>query len=724
MLPRSKETPDDLIPPLRESLFGALDYSSLLERFGSAVERVAAVQIREARMTLAHPEDSSVRISLRLRNGILTGGRPYPAEAEGPSDEQGGFSLQAPALYGVEGTIAKRLGAGETSSAQSPPPTGPVCTLMLPLRSHRDVCGYMAFAVSKDDLPALETALPALTPLLAAAEEALPGCHEYERMRRERNDLQDILESATLLQSTDQEQSCPELAGEIMVERLNATRCLILSYIDKTNCLKAVGGMGFDPTILRSISMDIDSSDNLLVRTYRDGTANWLPEVEGSTLFPKASKGLRYHALSLPLLMAGRPIGVLFADHDANRCQVSPQRLVGLQLYANTVASAIEGAHLLARARRLAEQDGMTGLVNRRGFDVALQREVARAVRYDLPLSILMIDIDRFKKLNDTYSHIAGDEAIVATADVLRIAARETDLVARYGGDEFVVLMPNTSAEQAEVLRERILQTAREKAKTLNREHWAYSLSCGLRSAQGASAQHLLDSADKALYAHKEEQARRDLLRKLISTRPEDLSRWNHSLSKILRVLYEKEPYYHAHALRVMNLCVSIAQRAKWSQAEIEAVALAALLHDVGKISIPTQILSRTGPLSPREYELVQTHPQAGQDILKEVPYIGEVALLLAAHHERWDGETSCRFPAYPGLLKGVDIPIGARLIKIADSYDAMTTSRPYSTPMTGRQALDVLRSEAGKCFDPDLTKHFTAYLDDCERRPMNSMLP
>jgi diguanylate cyclase (GGDEF)-like protein len=463
-------------------------------------------------------------------------------------------------------------------------------------------------------------------------------------------------------------------------------------------------------------------SDDIIARSFRQEGSEWHPVVRVSQVPGVGFEGgatHAFHAICLPLLVGSRAVGILYADHRTNRVQMSPQRLLGVQMFANTVATVIESTRLIAEVGRLADQDSMTGLANRRALTAVLRREVLRAARHDLPISVLMIDIDKFKKINDEYGHLAGDQAIIATAQVLRSATRETDFVSRYGGDEFCVVMPDTDEAHAILVRDRILEVARAKASDLNRSRWKYSLSLGVRSARGAAAEELLHEADKALYEHKEAQVRSGILQTLLVTTPDELGNWNHQLGRVLRVLYEKEPHYHSHALRVMNMCVAVAMRANWAQDDLECVSLAALLHDVGKISIPTSILTRPGPLSPREYRLIQEHPKTGRDLLKDVPYLGEVVELVASHHERWDGNKHCEFPAYPGELSGDRIPAGARLIKLADSFDAMTSPRPYSTPVSSRRAMEILREESGRSFDPDLTRHMLEWLQECESRPL-----
>ena len=697
---------------LHERILLAHDYPALMEEMGRAIEDAIGSTLSEVRLTLAHPTCQGVRISLTGRGGIVRMDRPHPATDSDPHPE---FLLTVPTLTGVKGEVL------EGDLKWKPPDSIPDNSLLVPLEDEGVTCGVLRAQLIPEQIAPLRASWQRLGRNARAARKVIVACHEFERVRYERNDMQDIFEATTYLQGTESAESLSQAAAEALVERLGADRALILWFEKRSGLLHGIASCGCEE-LHRVIEVAALEESGILAETFRQASAQWVTEISDRDPIPRgeqAPRRPRYHAICLPLIVGNHPKGVIYADHREDRAQVSLQRLIFLQLFANNVGASIEAARLIEEIGRLADQDGLTGLANRRAFDITIRREVLRAARYDQPLSILMIDIDRFKHMNDTYGHLAGDQAIIATAHVLQEAIRETDFVARYGGDEYVVLMTNTDATQARIVQDRILEVAAKRAELLDREKWHYSLSCGLRSARGQDAEQLLESADKALYAQKETQVRRALLQTLVMTPPEELHNWNHYLSKILRVLYEKEPHYHSHALRVMNLCVSVAKRAGWERDEVEGVALAALLHDVGKISIPGSILSRPGPLSSREYRLVQAHTKVGVDLLKEVHYMGEVVDLVGSHHERWDGNMKCEFPAYPGELKGEDIPRGGRLLKLCDSYDAMTSPRPYSTPISSEAALQILRDEAGRSFDPEMVDLLAKWVEDCDSRPL-----
>ncbi|MCB2153526.1 diguanylate cyclase [bacterium] len=697
---------------LHESILLAHDYASLMEQMGRAIEEAIGSSLPILRLTLSHPTNSRVRIQLAQKRGIVSVDRPHPVTDTDPHPE---FLLGVPTLVGAKAEIL------EGDKKWKAPKSIPDNSLLIPLEEGGETCGVLHAELVPEQVEPLRKGWDRLGRIARAARKVITVCHEFERVRFERNDMQEIFEATTYLQGTESAESLAQAAAEVMVERLGADRSVILWFDKRASKLVGIASHNCDE-LHRVIEVPILEDAGILAETFRQASAQWVTEISERDPIPRSDQAParpRFHALCLPLIVGNHPKGVIYADHRENRAQITLQRLIFLQLFANNIGATIEAARLIEEIGRLADQDGLTGLANRRAFDVTVRREVLRAARYDQPLSILMIDIDRFKHMNDTYGHLAGDQAIIATAHVLQEAIRETDFVARYGGDEFVVLMPNTDATQAGIVKERIIEVARKRAELLDREKWHYSLSCGLRSARGQEAEQLLESADKALYAQKEAQVRRSLLQTLVITPPEELHNWNHYLSKILRVLYEKEPHYHSHALRVMNLCVSVASRAGWERDEVECVALAALLHDVGKISIPGSILSRPGPLSSREYKLVQAHTKVGMDLLKEVHYMGETVNLVGSHHERWDGNTKCEFPAYPGELAGEDIPRGARLLKLCDSYDAMTSPRPYSTPISSEAAVAIIREEAGRSFDPGIVEFLAQWVEDCESRPL-----
>jgi diguanylate cyclase (GGDEF)-like protein len=700
---------------VREKVLSSRDFSSLLKNLTAAVESSLGVAIGSSVLLLVHPMSNDVRLHVERRGKLLFHAAPSGRRS---CVEEYALTLEAPGFVGSG--IAEWFDERKIEH----PPQLPAALVYIPLREDdRTTASVVFFSTDPIEGDAAKFA-SSLNSVQEVAELVLSACRELEMLRLMKDNMQEIFEAATLLEGGEDPRVVGRSACAVLCERLGFDRALLVSYSPATSELLAIGSQGC-PHAAMSMRFPLAESTGMLAQVFKEAGVRWVPTPKDGPLagIPGAPKQ-SHHAVALPLLVDGRSLGVLYGDHLTNRAQISPSRLVSLQLFANNVAARLESARLLAEVGRLAEQDGLTGLPNRRALDSLLRREVARAQRHQTPLSLLMIDIDRFKELNDMCGHLAGDEVLRETAKLLSRSVREMDFVARFGGDEFVIVMPNTDAEAAQIISERITNAVENSGPELNRDRWNYQLSLGLRSAQPHETDLLLQSADTALYKHKEAQTRRALLDVLSTTTEEELHHWNHYLGKLLRVLIEKEPHSFEHSRRVAAGCLAVARSLHLRQDEIESLHLAAMLHDVGKISIPGVILQRAGPLTPHEFRIVQAHTRIGDDLLREVSYLGEVCEIVRSHHERYDGASTGQFPAYPGDLSGDDIPIGARILKVVDSFDAMTCGRSYRTQLTQAQAIEELQQEAGLMFDPEVVRVYVSWLKAAGGRSEYTPLP
>lgn len=699
-----KPTPPAVSTTVRELVLSAHDYATLLANVCTAVGQVFGQKVTSATLLSSEPDHPRLRVRIDRRGDALFRGR---AMAEDHTLEEHVLNLRGGALVAD--------------------PAGHLRALGLPVPEHLpQSLAYFGVGADRRSGAAIIVELPhrvsgatpsqrrALNGIQSAAEIVLPACREVDQLRALKDTMQEIFEAATMLEGSDDARLVARSACQVMCERLGFDRALLVQVTHRGDELVGCSSFGMGDYHI-GLRMLVSDQDSLIPRVFREATVAWLPEASADPLGHTAGGSPSHHAVALPLLVNGVATGVLFADHRQNRAQVSPTRLVTLQLFANTVAARLEAASLLAQVARLAELDGLTGLANRRSFDLTLRREVARAKRHGSPLSLLMIDINDFKALNDTLGHLAGDEILVGTAKLLCDCVREIDFVARYGGDEFVILMPGTDLRAAQVVRDRIQSAIESPNNGLSRPRWQFSLSFGLRSAAGEEADSLLERADAALYAHKEAQARRALLDVLLNASEDEIAHWNHYIGKLLCVLSEKEPGYIRRARGIARACRAIAQMLHLRPDQTDAVTLAAMLHDVGKISVPARTLQHDGPLTGEEVRRVRAHPVVGDELLREVDHMGEVCEIIRSHHERFDGRTDAPFPAYPGELTGEDIPIGARILKVVESFHAMTSDRPYRKPMPTAEALRFLDSESGKAFDPDVVRVFTRWLESEE---------
>lgn len=328
----------------------------------------------------------------------------------------------------------------------------------------------------------------------------------------------------------------------------------------------------------------------------------------------------------------------------------------------------------------LSYRDPLTNLHNRRYYSDELVR-LSQDKYY--PLSIIIADINGLKIMNDAFGHDAGDLLLCTIADELIQVFKDETRIARIGGDEFVVLLPRTSFDNAHLM----IDEAKARIENRTVQGMTVSVSFGLSTNLGdVSIQETIKLAEDDMYAHK--------LFEVSSHR-------NETIKTILKTLHEKNPREEKHSERVSNICVQIGLALGMKSEEISLLKAISNLHDIGKIAIDDAILNKPGKLDEREWEQIKRHPEIGYRILSTSPEYAEIAQDILSHHERYDGK------GYPRGLKESNIPIRARIITIADSYDAMVSERPYRKPLTHQQAIDEIKRNLGTQFDPHIGQVF-----------------
>ncbi len=410
------------------------------------------------------------------------------------------------------------------------------------------------------------------------------------------------------------------------------------------------------------------------------------------------------YCLRAPLLWQHRlrgMIGVLRWQSGFEPAEAELLQSIGL-----AVATALENARLYATAVKAADCDSVTGLLNHRAMHQRLDKALAQARDHSQSVAVMMLDLNNFKLFNDTYGHPVGDQVLRRVAETMRAECPPAAILGRYGGDEFIVVMPNTTMETAVQSAERM--SAHLMAEGFRRRSddrvIPITLSFGLASFPDDSGNRheLLTIADKNLYSAK--------LSGDSIGRSTEFQRANREfraeasygvLDSMVSAVDNKDRYTRQHSEDVTEYALWIAEEMGLSEETLRALRIGGLLHDVGKIGVPDEILRKPGRLTDEEYNILKQHPLLGALIVSSLPGMKNVVEVVRSHHERWDGK------GYPDGLRGEAIPLLGRIAAVADAVSAMTTHRPYRRGMDWEVALAEVRANIGTQFDPEVAAAF-----------------
>jgi diguanylate cyclase (GGDEF)-like protein/putative nucleotidyltransferase with HDIG domain len=491
-------------------------------------------------------------------------------------------------------------------------------------------------------------------------------------------------------------------------------------------------------------------------------------EMSGTVLEGSAS------VLALPVFYADQLHGVLYVE-TAEPTDFSEDDVRLLHTLADLISVALHNALTLQKAQEQAITDGLTGVKTHRYLMEALSAEWKRATRAGRHFSLVLIDLDRFKFVNDFYGHLEGDLVLHRVGQILEQNCRRSDVVARYGGDEFVILMPETNAAQAVQIAEK-QRLAISEDPLLREKTITASFGIAGFPVHGSTPQELIQVADASMYISKHDGGnivstadhcdaaeskkwKRDVLeaylgvtlKRLFSTGPEAFNEIRQRLhqfaasltpaeldpqggegdsgregsfgdippalidtvTSLALAIDSKDHYTQGHSQKVAAYAALIADALGLQEEEIGEVRLGALLHDIGKVGIPEEILGKRGPLNPDEWEKMKEHVLYGDRMLEPLQTISRIRKMVCHHHEMFDGS------GYPHGLVGDQIPIGSRIIAIADAYDTITSERIYKKARTPAAAFEELERCAGSQFDPELVRVFIEAVQQLPQRTM-----
>lgn len=474
-------------------------------------------------------------------------------------------------------------------------------------------------------------------------------------------------------------------------------------------------------------------------RDIRSSLKAIMPDVE-DTVIDKilTDKSIR-SIIVIPLYAMEKAFGVFCVF--SSREELAESETDFLSTFAQQIELAITIADLFEKVKAQAVTDGLTGLYNRRYFEEYLKKEVTRAKRINQPFSIIGLDLDFLKKINDKYGHAYGDLAIKTIADVLKSNARSIDTAARMGGEEFNIILPGVKSDGAMIAAERI-RKAIENTNLEKIGNITASIGVATFLEHSDNIDEILELTDQAMYLSKRngrnrvtlakpidetswqelavsafldilgkrkiplsEDFKNDLSAKLVSTEPQ--SEVLYSVADLLTQVYNPLHVQGGVKLKVLA-AVSLAKRFDLSKEEIDNLRIAMLLYDIGNLLVPQEIFRKTAPLTDEEKNSIKEHPViAAKKILNPISYIQEIIPIIESHHENWDGS------GYPANLSKDEIPVSSQIILIVDAFFALIEQRPYRDKMSPAEALELIKQDSGKKWNSALVNEFVALIEN-----------
>jgi diguanylate cyclase (GGDEF)-like protein len=476
--------------------------------------------------------------------------------------------------------------------------------------------------------------------------------------------------------------------------------------------------MLFSSEFLGNIDPETATRHPLLSRLLLEGTSVRITKNEARFYESPLSTKFPVSLLGVPCIHKGKTLGaIIIADREEEGPYRQEEEDLLLSL-AFQVSMVIERNRLFEKAKHLSVTDSLTGLFNHRQFHYLLEKEIERSERYKHQVSIIFMDIDFFKGINDIYGHQAGDSFLKILGIIIKEMIRAVDIPARYGGEEFGIILPETSGKGAFQLAESIRERINEyEFLTPNNQMVKISVSIGVATYPENASQKdtLLGAADRALYSAKA-LGRNNVQRYQEALEYEVNKHIDHlknvfenptlkTIGNLAALVDQKSIHYSHHSKEVTKYALLMAEALNLNSEMRECLRIASLLHDLGLVGVPDYILNKPGPLDPEEKAIIHKHPKAIQALFTPNPQLMEAIPIIVAHHERFNGT------GYPSGLKGPEIPLLSRILSIAEAYQAMTSFRPYRRSMTHDEAIQEIKRHKGTQFDPEIVDTFISVI-------------
>ncbi|MBV9087306.1 MAG: diguanylate cyclase [Acidobacteriaceae bacterium] len=543
--------------------------------------------------------------------------------------------------------------------------------------------------------------------------------------------------SKTAISTQDSEEMLSDLVGEVQKQfNYDHIGIGILDYATKEIEIKAEAG-----STSKALGRRVPLGVGIIGRVAR---SREMVLVQGGSEHVPGILQESKSVLCLPLSYGDTLLGVLNLESGREKA-FAPQEVLTLRTLADLLATALHNAFVFQKVQQQSITDGLTGIKTRRFFMEAVQAEWKRASRSGRPFSVVMVDLDKFKEVNDSQGHLEGDLVLARIGRLLEQKVRQSNVVARYGGDEFAILMPETGVEQAQVLSERLrLWLATDPM--LYERHITGSFGVATYPFHGTLVEDVIRVADAGMYVSKHAGGNRVSTaeefvegetpakqREMLASYIEGFLQHEHTgrdsteelvsaLKRISSISGDDEEALRAavrtltraaetrevsagHCDRVAKYAEMIGHDLLMTDEEMADLVFASRVHDVGKIMVPERILNKPGALTEDEYKLVKQHALIGAEIVAAIPGGDRVEAIVRHHHERFDGS------GYPNGLRGEEIPLGARIIAVAEAYSNMITERPYADIKSPAAAIAELEQMSGTQFDGMIVRVLTHQL-------------